>query len=449
TKFETRRYITNGQLEAVPGSAWDDDVVVAQASYQAENSLTLYNVANIASIQVGSLVTGNGVGREVYVREVDESASSITLSQQLFDAEGTQEFTFTRFKYLLDFSGFTKLSDLIFDRVEFRCNGDCSAIMLAPLGIIFQLNDCQFIRPKDRGVTSIGDGCQGMIIDRCNFESDESGTTSQLRKSICYNTNANDVKVRNCRAAHFRHFGIMNGGQSIIANNHFFHGDDETQGVRLGGLILTSPNCTSTLNGNYIDNCFIEWTNEHDATPSLSGYSFGGLNLTGNIFMSIDSSPSHRWIVVKPFGPDHFIDGLSVQGNVFRTYSGTIERVEKIDTTYAEMDFSRMRNIIFEGNSFHGVDQPTRNPHNDVHSQSTAAETWVVDTENYLPFGGYARTVDALVPVFGPENAAGDVVFHNPYSYPSRGSNSDEFHVIWPEPVKGQVRYSVRMDNPA
>ncbi|MGJ8612199.1 MAG: glycosyl hydrolase family 28-related protein, partial [Octadecabacter sp.] len=26
TKFETRRYITNGQLEAVPGSAWDDDV---------------------------------------------------------------------------------------------------------------------------------------------------------------------------------------------------------------------------------------------------------------------------------------------------------------------------------------------------------------------------------------------------------------------------------------
>ncbi len=449
TKFETRRYITNGQLEAIPGPAWDDDVVVAQASYLSTNSVELFNVANIASIAVGSLVTGNGVGREVYVRAVDESANKITLSNQLFDAEGTQEFTFTRFKYLVDCSGFTKLSDLIFDRIEFCCNGHCSAIMLAPLGIIFQLNDCQFIRPKDRGITSIGDGCQGMIIDRCNFESHESGTSSQLRKSLCYNTNANDIKVRNCRAAHFRHFGIMNGGQSIIANNHFFNGDDVALGVRLGGLVLTAPNCTSTINGNYIDNCFIEWTNEHDATPSVSGYSFGGLNITGNIFMAIDTNPAHRWIVVKPYGPGHYIDGLNVQGNVFRTYSGTIERVEKIDTTYAELNFDRMRNIVFEGNAFNGVDQPTRNPHIDVHVQSTVDATWVIDTEKYLPFGGHARTIDAVVPLYAPRNAANDVVFGNPYTSPNQGAEDDSFHVIWPEPVKGQLRYSVRMDNPS
>jgi hypothetical protein len=89
TSFETRRAIRNGQLQPIAGPAWDDDVVVAQATYDAASSVRLSNVANISAIQVGSLVTGNGVGREVYVRSVDIAASQITLSQQLFDAEGT------------------------------------------------------------------------------------------------------------------------------------------------------------------------------------------------------------------------------------------------------------------------------------------------------------------------------------------------------------------------
>jgi hypothetical protein len=40
-------------------------------------------------------------------------------------------------------------------------------------------------------------------------------------------------------------------------------------------------------------------------------------------------------------------------------------------------------------------------------------------------------------------------VFANPYVSPSQGANDDEFRVLWPEPVMGQVRFSVRMDNPA
>ena len=44
------------------------------------------------NIQVGSLVEGVGVGREVYVRAVDLSAQQVTLSQPLYAAEGTQEY---------------------------------------------------------------------------------------------------------------------------------------------------------------------------------------------------------------------------------------------------------------------------------------------------------------------------------------------------------------------
>ena len=45
-----------------------------------------------ASIAPGSLVTGNGVGREVYVRSVDAANDRVVLSQPLYDAEGVQIF---------------------------------------------------------------------------------------------------------------------------------------------------------------------------------------------------------------------------------------------------------------------------------------------------------------------------------------------------------------------
>ena len=38
----------------------------------------------------------------------------------------------------------------------------------------------------------------------------------------------------------------------------------------------------SFLTGNYIDNCFIELSNEHDDSPTYaSQYSFGGITITG------------------------------------------------------------------------------------------------------------------------------------------------------------------------
>ncbi|WP_296419397.1 glycosyl hydrolase family 28-related protein [Pseudooctadecabacter sp.] len=449
TEFAVRRVIRNGQLEAIAGPAWEDDVMVAQATYSNNDPLILSNVANIAAIRPGSLVTGNGVGREVYVTRVDVAGGRITLSNQLFDAQGTQAFTFTRFKYLLDFSGFDKLSDLILDHMEFRCDGVSSGVLMPERGLLMQYLDCWFNRPKDRAITSHGSACQGMIIDRCNFESNEVNIPSQNRTSLCFNTNKNDVKVRNNRSAQFRYFGVMNGTGNMISGNHWFNGDNEAAGVRVGGLILTNPSPVTTVTGNYIDNNFIEWTNEHDATPDVSGYSFSGLSITNNIFMCINVTPAFRWFVIKPYGPGHYINGLNVQGNIFRTFGADIERVEDVDTTFATLNNNRARNIIFSGNSFHGVDQQTRNPYIDVHVQNTEDQTWVIDSGNYLPFGGETRVIDQVVPVYAIRNAADTAVFANPYTVQERGSSQGEFHVVWPEPVRGQVRFSVRMDNPA
>ena len=138
-----------------------------------------------------------------------------------------------------------------------------------------------------------------------------------------------------------------------------------------------------------------------------------------------------------------------MSGNVFRTNSARVGRVERIDTTFADMRFDLMPNIIFPGNAFNGIDQPTRNPHVGTHEENSVDQTWTVDTGGYLPFGDWARTIDVLVPVEAIRNGSNQTVFAMPYASPVNGSNSDAFDLIWPEPVKGEIRYSARMDNPA
>ncbi|MEL7178772.1 MAG: glycosyl hydrolase family 28-related protein [Pseudomonadota bacterium] len=447
TRFETRRVIRNGQFQPADGAAWDTVEVTSTATYAANDDNRLTNVTNAASIAVGSLVQGNGVGREVYVTSVNESAQTVEISRPLFDAEGTQTFTFTRFQYMLDFSGYEKLSQFILDDIEFQGRGVASCIMMAPDGFTFHVRDCFINNPKDRGITSPGVGCQGMMLDRCNMISDEQSVPAQNRVSIGFNANANDVKIRDNRVSRFRHFCVLAGSGNLISGNHWFHGDDQINGLRLGGVVITLPNPKSIFTGNYVDNNFIEWTNEHDATPALgTQFSFGGLTITGNMFTVKDSTDAFNFIVIKPYGPNHFINGFSVVSNVFRSLNGRIDRVENVDTTFADLDFSRTRDFTFTANTFHNVNDPVSNPASLTHVQATEASTWVMQTRDVLPFGGRAFTVESVMPTGAITNAGNTTVHDFPWSEGEQGSSLRDVHLNWSQPTKGQVRYVVRMD---
>ena len=447
TRFETRRVIRNGQFQPADGAAWDTVAVTSQASYSASDDNRLTNVVDAASIAVGSLVQGNGVGREIYVSAVNVSAQTIELSRPLFDAEGTQVFTFTRFQYMLDFSGYEKLSQFILDDIEFQGRGVASGIMMAPDGFTFHVRDCFVNRPKDRGITSPGRGCQGMMIDRCQLISDEQAVPVADRVSIGFNANANDVKIRNNRTSKFKHFCVLAGSGNLIAGNHWFHGDDEINGVRKGGIIITLPNPKTIFTGNYCDNNFIEWTNEHSSAPAFgSQFSFGGLTITGNMFTTNDVADWFNFIVIKPYGPGHFINGFAVVGNVFRSLNGRIDRVEHVDTTFADLDYSRTRSFAFSANTFHNVNEQVSNPATLSFEQNTEASTWVLGTRNALPFKGYALSVESMMPTGPVTNASGASVHDLPWSLSEQGSDRRDVLLNWGSAVKGRVRYGVRMD---
>lgn len=449
TTFAQRRFLTNGQLNAVPGPGWDTTVVSSTASYNPQNPTLLSNVANVAAVPVGARVVGNGVGREVYVRGRNVGAGTLTLSQPIWGGAGTRTLTFERYKYMLDFSGFADLSRFEVDRMDLNCNGLCSAVMLPQIGLTLTFSETVFNRPKDRGITSIGSGCQGLIVDACQFWSNEQSMLAQDRVSIALNINANDAKIRDNRVVRFAHFMVANGGGHLILGNHFFQGDNAAQGLRRAGIVITQTAPRLTFSGNYVDNCWLEWSNEHDANPDFtSGFSFAGLSVVGNHFFASDMAPYFRWLVVAPKGSGHFLFGVSISDNTFRTINGFVDRAEGVDTTHGTLDYGRFRNVTFATNAFNGVSQIAMSPLTILHTQNSVAETWTVDAGPFMPFAARARNTTSIVAEGAVLNSQGQPQFDMPYVVNETGPAANRVEIRWPVAVRGRVLATIRCDNP-
>ncbi|MEM0977139.1 MAG: glycosyl hydrolase family 28-related protein [Pseudomonadota bacterium] len=448
TQYATRRVLRNGQLNVQSSSAWDDDVVTKTATYATSSSYKLSNITDADQISVGSLVSGPGVGREIYVTSVDANAGDVWISNSLYGASGTQTYTFARFKYALDFSGFTKLQRFEVDGIDFQCNGRSSGLALALDGLVFQIRDCTFTHPKDRGVSSFSAGCAGLQIDRCQFYSNEIEDPAETRTSIGFNINENDTKIRNNRAIRFKHFGVFSGTGNLVANNHFFQEDNFGSTTRSAGFVFTRTNVKTTIIGNYVDNAFLEFNNEHDAEPDYNNtYSFGGITVTGNYFSASNVENWFSWIQVAPYGTGHFLNGLTISDNVFKISDGPwIDRVERVNTTYADLNHSLANNVVMEGNNFFKISYRASNPLRVKFDEGSAKSTWTKDVENEVPFGGQIHHVESFAPDGPLQSGSGTVRSDLPY-FETTGSSSTTLNVKWPASTKGVLYCSVRCDS--
>ncbi|MDO5371158.1 glycosyl hydrolase family 28-related protein [Paracoccus sp. (in: a-proteobacteria)] len=450
TQFSARRVVANGQIGIVDGPEWATRTVNSTATYDPARAEELRNVAQIAAIEVGSRLTGPGVGREVYVRAKNVATGTLTLSQPLYGGAGTRSYGFVRYRYAFDFSTVPQVDRFYFMNVDFGLDGVASGVMLPPQGGLWSFRDCFVTRPKDRAITSIGEACQGMLIDRCEFMADDMDRPAQDRTSVCLNVNGNDVKIRDNRFVRFGHFCVAAGTGHLITGNHWFQGDSQNSGLRTAGLVLTGRNAQVTVTGNYIDNASIEWTNEHHPVPAwVAGQPpFGGLTLTGNTFLCSHAVANFSWIVIKPHGAGHSLQGLTVMGNVFKSLYAQIDRVERVDTTFANLDSSKMRNVRFEGNTFNGVKIPTANPLTVSHAQNTASVRWVVTTDGALPFNGQSMRVESIVAQGTVQTGGGARNTDLPSVSTGQGSGRNQVILDFSQAVRGTMGLKIRMDQP-
>ena len=154
------------------------------------------------------------------------------------------------------------------------------------------------------------------------------------------------------------------------------------------------------------------------------------------------------WIGIKPYGSGHSLQGLTVMGNVFKSLYSQIDRVERVDRTFADLDASKMRNVRFEGNTFNGVRTPTTNPLSISHSQNTAAARWVVATGGALPFDGRSMKVESVVAEGAIQTASGARNTDLPSITTGQGSAKNQVVLDFSQPVRGTMALRVRMDQP-
>ena len=169
-----------------------------------------------------------------------------------------------------------------------------------------------------------------MCIERCQFLSSENAIRVSQRKSIVLNVNANDVKLRYCRSERFKHFAVMSGQNHLIVGNHFFQGDTIDGGICSAAVVLAEPYASCIFTNNYVDNAFLEWTNEREASPNRSGgFSFSSLDVTSNIFLSGDVSSSFSFLVVTPYGSEWSErDGQQVPQHQWLNHAGGARRYQ-------------------------------------------------------------------------------------------------------------------------
>ncbi|MEM8871623.1 MAG: glycosyl hydrolase family 28-related protein, partial [Pseudomonadota bacterium] len=450
TSMTDRRVLSNGYLKADGSSVWDTDVVTATATYSPSDPLTLKNVQNIGTIAVGSLVEGFGVGREVYVRQVDAGSEEITLSQPLNRATTSQSYTFSRFKYMLDFSGFERVSSFALDAVQFDGDRVASGVLLPDDGIWWMIRNCWFTQTGLRAITSPGDACQGITIDQCEFLASDAGELVQDRKTVAFNVNKNDAKIRHNRCINFKHFGVIAGNGNIVLGNHFWQLDPADPGERTAGLILTDRRSKTTISGNYIDTQFIEFTNEHASdAANNSNQGFGRVSIVGNVFTATQVPDWFEFIVWSPIGTNHRLEGINVIGNTFQLFGGsTIDRVDGVDTSLGNFDYSETINLVWEGNSYGSVRTSTASPALLEVNRSSVSTTWSADASDQMPLGCHALGVDGVT-AHGPLlNSSGTTVFETPYVNPAVGANGQGVDVTFSTPVRGTVQLKIRADRP-
>ena len=201
------------------------------------------------------------------------------------------------------------------------------------------------------------------------------------------------------------------------------------------------------VNGNYVDNCSIEWTNEYDKHPTFdSELSFSQLNITDNTFLCGHTVPWFSYLVIKPYGTGHYLNHVTIQGNMFRTIGGSIERVDRVDTSFADLDYSRFKNVTFTGNMYKLIDTATESPLLINHSESSDQQVWTVDGAPRLPFGGRAQNVESIQPIGAIRTASNAIVRETPYVNVERGANKDQVDIHWSTPVHGEVAVKIRVD---
>ena len=133
--------------------------------------------------------------------------------------------------------------------------------------------------------------------------------------------------------------------------------------------------------------------------------------------------------------------------NLFKKTNGAqLLAVEGVDTTYATLDLGRTSDLLFTGNTYHGIVKRTENPVTVRHVEGTASSTWNVDLSDVAPFGSEVRGGVSFL-AEGPLKSSSNVtIYVTRYAEPGQGAGGRTLQMKWQQPVRGTAQITARFD---
>ena len=391
--------ITNGYIDTTgfDVNAPETNGTVASVSFTANSAVA--TMASTANLKAGMEVTaGTRLPRGTFVQSID-SATQITLSKSSMTT-GSSTLSWWRRRYVLDFSGFTALSRFTMDNLYINLQTNASFYLSSMNDDIVEFKNCRFVNPKRFCINQFALG-GGMVIEGCDFISDEAATAPHLRTRIACILNG-DCRVANNRWAFFLHAAIFDGYASQIVGNHPFAGSGGVSATHMANFVFQQGG-DLVIVGNYIDNGWLEFTNELYAGNASA--SIGGFNVSGNRFVTKTSDAAYAFIVIKPYNAAAPLNGIIIANNTFKPLTGgggvAITAATKLDTTAGNIDTATPEDIYMGNNSFKNCgrqENPAR-VKSTVNSGLNVAQSFA----NKFPFNLAPKTFMGAA-VTGPDN---------------------------------------------
>ncbi|MCV3271528.1 right-handed parallel beta-helix repeat-containing protein [Roseobacter sinensis] len=243
-----RKTLCNGQITAAAGPDWIPWERRVRVEWSPDQPRVLSDAAIAGQVPPGAHVAGAGVEPEIYVGATDAKAGLLTLNGDLGGGAGQRDLTLTRFRYLLDFSAMPGLYDLTLSNIELCCEGLASGILLPPRGANLRLQDCTIRDMRDRGLTSCGTGCTGLVLDRSAFVSRRRTALPHLG----FNAGSSGLRIVNCRSDGPHMLGHFAGAYMLMSGCHLTN----TTGAEHPGLVLARGS-VALLVGNHFEDCTV------------------------------------------------------------------------------------------------------------------------------------------------------------------------------------------------
>lgn len=397
TEYGFPARIQNGVINISPDFPSDTFITKGVTSTLNSNVITMDDTSGVS---VGDKVTNaNAFPIETFVKSVD-SPTQVTINKKALGSISSGTTGFRNIKFAMDLSGMgtsNRLSFLTFDNVEFRCNGNGSAIRLPEYfqGVWFR--NCMFNDPDYYGILKTNNGNSlDLQVFGCHFYSTGFNENPADRSAIAISYQGGDAHIIGNVMAYYKHAIVLGSGGYIIANNHPYQGNEGDDSAPLEPcIIFTKSGGTAAITGNYFDNSSIRLSNQDGTSESNP---LGRMTITGNRWVQKATNPEFAFIEAEVWrDPSKAIADLSVVGNWFLSLSGSVDCTKVTAKFGGGLDAASFNDIHFNGNSFNGVSR-VENPAT-VAATSTSSQNAVASFSGHFPFGGTVKRTTAVVPV--------------------------------------------------